>query len=69
MDGYKALESLGASPLKKVLTAGGGAKNEMWIRMRRKMLGVPVEVATNSDAAFGAALLAKTYAFRNDHSA
>lgn len=60
-DAYLALESLGASPLKQVLTAGGGAKNPMWMQMRGRLLGVDARMAKNADAAFGAALLAKMY--------
>lgn len=56
--GYRALASLGATELTSVKTAGGGAKNDNWRRIRHRMLGVPVRQATNTDAAFGAAVLA-----------
>jgi sugar (pentulose or hexulose) kinase len=56
--GYKALSDLGATKLVKVQTAGGGSKNDPWAKMRSSMLGVPVVHANNTDAAFGAALLA-----------
>jgi len=55
--GYAALQSMGASPLQKVLTAGGGSRNDVWSRMRERLLGVPVTRAANADAAFGAARL------------
>jgi xylulokinase len=57
-EGYAALASLGASRLTRVLTSGGGAKNDKWTAMRQAMLGVPAARAPNTDAAFGAALLA-----------
>ena len=57
-EGYAALASLGASPLRRVLTSGGGAKNDVWSAMRERMLGVPTSRAPNTDAAYGAALLA-----------
>jgi sugar (pentulose or hexulose) kinase len=57
--GYKKLEELGVSPLKRIITAGGGAKNEIWRRIREKLLGVPVSAATHSEAAIGAAQLAR----------
>lgn len=60
-DAYAALEALGASPLREVLTAGGGARNEVWTAMRARRLGVRALTAVNSDAAFGAALLADMY--------
>lgn len=57
--GYRKLEALGASPLRQVITAGGGAKNETWRRMREKRLGVPVSVAMQTEAAYGTAQLAQ----------
>lgn len=57
--GYRKLEALGASPVRQVITAGGGARNETWRRMREKRLGVPVCVAPHTEAAYGAAQLAR----------
>jgi len=59
--GYEALVSLGATPPTEVLTCGGGARNDMWTRLRARLLGVPVRRAENVDAAFGAACLAQMY--------
>lgn len=59
MQGYRRLTALGASPLKRVVTAGGGAKNEAWAAMRAAMLGVPVTAAKYAEAAYGAARLAR----------
>lgn len=56
--GYKLLEKLGASTLREVFTAGGGAGNAAWTRMRAHALGVPVGAARHTEAAYGAALLA-----------
>jgi sugar (pentulose or hexulose) kinase len=56
--GYLALKERGASPLKAVATAGGGGRNAQWAALRSNMLGVDVVRAANSDAAFGAAVLA-----------
>jgi sugar (pentulose or hexulose) kinase len=56
--GYERLAALGASPLKRVVTIGGGARNEAWTAIRASRLGVPVSVAAQTEAAFGAALLA-----------
>ncbi len=57
--GYRKLEALGASPLKRVLTAGGGAQNETWQRIRQNLLGVPVTAAIHAEAAHGTAQLAR----------
>lgn len=56
--GYAKLAELGATPLKSVITGGGGARNSTWLAMRGAQLGVPVSAAAQTDAACGAALLA-----------
>ena len=56
--GYRLLQSLGATPLVSVLTAGGGAANTAWTSMRTRYLGVSVQTSHQADAAYGAALLA-----------
>ncbi len=56
--GYRLLEERGASPLTQVLTAGGGAKNETWRAIRQRHLKIPVLAAEQTEAAYGAALLA-----------
>jgi D-ribulokinase len=58
-EGYAKLAELGASPLKNIRTAGGGAKNPAWLQIRKRMLNVPIDVARHSEAAYGAALLAR----------
>lgn len=57
--GYQRLAALGASRLQRVVSAGGGAKNETWSAIRAAQLGVPVTAAKHGDAAFGAARLAR----------
>ncbi|KAG9136918.1 hypothetical protein Leryth_020001 [Lithospermum erythrorhizon] len=56
--GYKLLKDLGATPVEEVFTAGGGSKNAKWIRIRERVLGLPVCKALQTEAAYGAALLA-----------
>jgi len=56
---YQRLKELGGPPLKRVLTVGGGASNAAWTRIRRRCLGVEVVPAEKSEAAFGAARLAR----------
>lgn len=55
--GYAKLAELGATPLKTAVTSGGGARNPAWMKIRERLLGVPVTAAHHSEAAFGAALL------------
>ncbi len=57
--GYARLAELGATPLKTVVTTGGGATNPAWTAMRARLLGVPVTAAQHAEAAYGAALLAR----------
>lgn len=57
--GYAKFAELGATPLLQVLSAGGGSGNLQWQWIRQRLLGVPVAVAENTDAAFGSAILAK----------
>ncbi|KAL1563961.1 D-ribulose kinase [Salvia divinorum] len=56
--GYTLLKELGATPVDEVFTAGGGSRNEKWIAIRERILGLPVSVALQTEAAYGAALLA-----------
>jgi len=57
--GYGLLAELGASPVRRVETAGGGARNPVWARIRARRLGVPAARAAHTEAAYGAALLAR----------
>ncbi|MBI5431001.1 MAG: FGGY-family carbohydrate kinase [Nitrosomonadales bacterium] len=55
--GYARLAGLGAPPLVRVVSNGGGAKNRVWEALRSRSLGVPVSAAAHSEAAYGSALL------------
>ncbi|AFY76049.1 MAG: FGGY-family carbohydrate kinase [Hydrococcus sp. C42_A2020_068] len=57
--GYRRLQELGATPLRYVYTAGGGAKNPTWEKIRKRYLQVPVVSSDYAEAAYGTALLAK----------
>ena len=56
--GYAALHELGAPPLNRVFTAGGGASNKAWSQIRGSTLGVPVAHAHSADAVVGTARIA-----------
>ncbi|WP_299390778.1 FGGY-family carbohydrate kinase [Pelagibius sp.] len=58
-EAYALLASLGATPVTRVLTVGGGAANEAWTRIRERVMGVPVDTATQTEAAYGTARLAR----------
>jgi D-ribulokinase len=58
--GYQKLQALGANKLTKVYTAGGGAKNLTWQKIRQRCLGVLVVSALHTAAAYGTALLASS---------
>jgi sugar (pentulose or hexulose) kinase len=55
---YRRLGEFGAPALRRVISIGGGAKNPAWGEIRRRLLGVPVTVAEQTEASYGAALLA-----------
>jgi len=57
--GYARLAELGASPLRSVTSAGGGAKNPTYSRIRSRLLGVPVSQAAQDEACYGSARLAR----------
>jgi D-ribulokinase len=57
--GYKLLQELGASPIQQIYSAGGGSKNQTWTKIRDRYLQIPMQQAIQTEAAYGAALLAK----------
>jgi D-ribulokinase len=57
--GYQLLSELGATPLTAVYTAGGGAKNPTWTKIRQQYLPVPISISKHQEAAYGTALLAQ----------
>ena len=58
-EGYGLLATLGATPVSRVETAGGGARNAVWTRIRQRRRGLPVTRAAHIEAAYGAARLAR----------
>jgi D-ribulokinase len=56
--GYQLLAELGATPLTSVQTAGGGANNPTWTKIRQRYLPVPISISQHQEAAYGTALLA-----------
>ena len=58
-DAYKKLATLGATKPVKIFTAGGGAKNQAWEKIRERTTGVEVANAIHTEACYGSALLAK----------
>jgi D-ribulokinase len=56
--GYYLLQQLGATPLTRVYTAGGGAKNPTWTKIRARHLQVPILPPMHTAAAYGTSLLA-----------
>ncbi len=58
-EGYQRLYSLGAPYPTTVYTVGGGAKNSAWTQIRQNLLSVHMQTPQYTEAAYGAALLAK----------
>jgi len=60
--GWAALQRLGAEPIQRVISLGGGAHNPQWRLIRQRILGVPVLNRPHCTAAAGMARLALTAA-------
>ncbi len=56
--GYQLLTELGATPVSHIYTAGGGANNPTWTKIRSRHLQVPITKSVHPEAAYGTALLA-----------
>lgn len=59
--GYDLLQNMGAAPVTQVYTAGGGAKNAVWTKIRDRHLPNLQSLSTDplkTEAAYGSALLA-----------
>ena len=56
--GFDLLETYGVPYPLRVKTVGGGSQNEVWIKIRQRILGVEVTAAKQTEAAYGAALVA-----------
>ena len=58
--GWQRLAELGAPPIRRVISLGGGARNPQWRRIRQQHLGVPVLNRPGLSPALGMARLAAT---------
>jgi len=56
--GWQRFAELGAAPLRRLITLGGGARNPQWRLLRQQALGVPVLQRPTLSAALGMARLA-----------
>ncbi|MCX4189190.1 FGGY-family carbohydrate kinase [Methylophaga sp. OBS3] len=57
--GYDKLQLLTGTTPTSIRTVGGGAQNPVWTTIRQHILNIPFANASHTQAAFGAALLAK----------
>lgn len=57
-DGYALLQKLGAPSPTRIYTTGGGAKNSLWTAMRQKYLKTEIIQSSQTEAAYGSAILA-----------
>ncbi len=62
--GWRQLQALGAPPVSRVISLGGGARNPQWRAIRQRLLGVPVLNRPKLSAALGMARLAATAMLR-----
>lgn len=57
---YAAITTRGGTPVRRLFTAGGGAANPAWTRIRERVLGVTIEEPQHADAAVGIATYVRT---------
>lgn len=57
--GYQRLKELGGPNIRSMRTVGGGAKNDVWAKIRKRYLSTDFQSSGSTEAAVGAALLAK----------
>ncbi len=57
--GYDKLQQAGAPKPDRIQTSGGGSRNLAWQKIREQLMQIPVLTATQTEAAYGTALLAK----------
>ncbi|MFQ6132759.1 MAG: FGGY-family carbohydrate kinase [Armatimonadota bacterium] len=55
---YEVLAGLGAEPAASILVTGGGARSDLWLRIRASVLGQALHRPARAESAFGAAVLA-----------
>ncbi|WP_173291473.1 FGGY-family carbohydrate kinase [Thiosulfativibrio zosterae] len=63
--GYQRLTELGASPVTRIFTAGGGLKNRVWMTLRSQELSAPVLQSLHTEAAFGVTQLLEIQSFND----
>lgn len=56
---YQRLLELGANPVRRIFTVGGGSRNQAWTEIRSQRLGLPLCPPRHTEAAFGSAYLAQ----------
>ena len=57
--GWQRLQQLGAPPIQRIITLGGGARNPHWRRLRQRVIGLPILNRPKLTAAQGMARLAQ----------
>ncbi|WP_178862399.1 FGGY family carbohydrate kinase [Thiomicrorhabdus cannonii] len=66
--GYERLRALGADPLKRLYTVGGGSQNAIWQRLRQTYLDAEFATAQSRDAAYGVTRLVSEFSSQNKES-
>lgn len=59
--GYQQLEALGACPVKRIFSVGGGTQNPVWQKIRREYLQSPFTEPDSLNAAFGVTRLVSLF--------
>jgi sugar (pentulose or hexulose) kinase len=57
---YQRLKEIGCPKVTRIFNMGGGSQNTVWTQMRQTRLQIPIITPTNTEAAYGSAILAYT---------
>lgn len=57
--GFDLLAARGVPYPSRVITVGGGSRNQVWLEIRQRVLGAEVVAAGQTEAAYGVALIAR----------
>lgn len=56
---YRAMEKLGANKPDVIYTAGGGGGSQVWTAIRKRVIGIDIQIPALTEASVGAALLSR----------
>jgi len=62
---YEIIEELSGEKIRRVFSAGGGSRSDVWLKIRAAVLKVPIYKCKEANGAFGAAIMAASTTYYN----